>query len=87
MPLVFRALGTESLPRGARVRVRLTGSDLLTLELHATLLARIEAPAAPEAALAEPEAEDESPDAGALRLAIDLDEPAADDMPPPAAAA
>jgi exoribonuclease-2 len=76
LPLVFRALGTESLPRGARVRVRLTGRDLLTLELHAALLARIEAPAAPEAALAEPEAEDESPDAGALRLAIDLEEPA-----------
>jgi exoribonuclease-2 len=86
LPLVFRALGTESLPRGARVRVRLTGSDLLTLELHAALLARIEAPAAPEAALAEPEAEDESPDAGALRLAIDLDEPAAEDAPPAAAA-
>ncbi len=86
LPLVFRALGTESLPRGARVRVRLTGSDLLTLELHATLLARIEAPVAAEAALAEPEAEDESPDAGALRLAIDLDEPAADDAPPLAAA-
>ena len=87
LPLVFRALGTESLPRGARVRVRLTGSDLLTLELHATLLSRIEAPAAPEAALAEPEAEDESPDAGALRLAIDLDEPAvaADDAPQVAA--
>jgi exoribonuclease-2 len=86
LPLVFRALGTESLPRGARVRVRLTGSDLLTLELHATLLARIEAPAAAEAVLAEPEAEDESPDAGALRLAIDLDEPvvAADDPSPPA---
>ncbi len=87
LPLVFRALGTESLPRGARVRVRLSGSDLLTLELHATLLARIEAPAVPEAALAEPEAEDESPDAGALRLAIDLDEPAADNLPPSAAAA
>jgi exoribonuclease-2 len=86
LPLVFRALGTDSLPRGARVRVRLTGSDLLTLELHATLLARIEAPAMADAALAEPEAEDESPDAGALRLAIDLDEPAAHDTPPPAAA-
>ena len=86
LPLVFRALGTENLPRGARVRVRLTGSDLLTLELHATLLARIEAPAAAEATLAEPEAEDESPDAGALRLAIDLDEPAADDATPAATA-
>ena len=86
LPLVFRATGTESLPRGTRVRVRLSGSDLLTLELHACLLARIEAPAAADAALAEPEAEDESPDAGALRLAIDLDEPAAQDAPPAAAA-
>ena len=85
LPLVFRALGTESLPRGARVRVRLTGCDLLTLELHAALLTRIEAPAVSEAALAEPEAEDESPDAGALRLAIDLDEPAVDESPQPAA--
>jgi exoribonuclease II len=86
LPLVFRAQGTESLPRGARVRVRLTGSDLLTLELHAALVTRIEALALPDAALAEPEAEDESPDAGALRLAIDLEEPAADDAPPPASA-
>jgi exoribonuclease-2 len=89
LPLVFRAMGTESLPRGTHVRVRLTGSDLLTLELHAALLARIEAPVEPESALAEPEAEDESPEAGALRLAIELDEPAeaAAEPGPPAAAA
>ncbi|MFO1273508.1 MAG: RNB domain-containing ribonuclease [Rubrivivax sp.] len=88
LPLVFRATGTESLPRGTRVRVRLAGADLLTLELHAALLARIEAAAEPEAALAEPEAEDESPDAGALRLAIDLEEPAAaETSAPPAEAA
>jgi exoribonuclease-2 len=74
LPLVFRASGTESLARGTRVRVRLTGHDLLTLELHATLLERIDAPAEAEAALAEPEAEDESPEAGALRLAIELEE-------------
>jgi len=74
LPLVFRASGTETLPRGTRVRVRLTGHDLLTLELHATLLERIDAPAEAEAALAEPEAEDESPEAGALRLAIELEE-------------
>ena len=29
-------LGAESLPRGARVRVRITGIDLLTLDLHAS---------------------------------------------------
>ena len=78
----------SGVPEGVQASIswRLSGSDLLTLELHACLLARIEAPAAAEAALAEPEAEDESPDAGALRLAIDLDEPAAQDAPPAAAA-
>ncbi len=85
LPLVFRVPGTESLPRGSHVRARVAGIDLLTLELHATLLARVDAPPASEAALAEPEAEDESPDAGALRLAIDLEEPAAPDAPPAAA--
>jgi exoribonuclease-2 len=36
LPLVFRVPGTESLPRGSRVRVRITGIDLLTLDLHAS---------------------------------------------------
>jgi exoribonuclease-2 len=36
LPLVFRVPGTESLPRGSRVRARITGIDLLTLDLHAS---------------------------------------------------
>jgi exoribonuclease-2 len=88
LPLVFRALGTENLPRGTRVRVRIGGIDLLTLELHASLLARIEdAAATPAEAMAEPEAEDESPDAGALRLAIELEEPIVGEAAAPQAAA
>jgi len=74
LPLVFRALGCEALPRGTRVRVRLTGSDALTLELHANLLTRLDA--APPADVG---AEDESDDdaaAAPLALAIELDEPA-----------
>jgi exoribonuclease-2 len=59
------------------------GIDLLTLELHATLLARIEAATPAEAA--EPEAEDETAEAGALRLAIELDEAPAGDAAAPAA--
>jgi exoribonuclease-2 len=75
LPLVFRALGTDSLPRGTHVRVRVTGVDLLTLDLHASLLARLDdddaaGPADAEAAEAEDEAE-EAP-AGALTLAIDV---------------
>ncbi len=42
LPLVFRAAGAESLPRGAQVRVRIGGIDLLTLDLHGSLLARID---------------------------------------------
>jgi exoribonuclease-2 len=45
LPLVFRLPGTESLPRGSRVRARITGIDLLTLELFASLAARLDAPA------------------------------------------
>ena len=61
LPLVFRALGTESLPRGARVRVRITGMRPADAgpACHAAGAAST-APAAAEAALAEPEAEDES---------------------------
>ena len=85
LPLVLRALGTESLPRGARVRVRLTGSDLLTLDAWGSLVARLDAPAAgATAAGAEGEAEEEAeegedatPAAGPLALAIDLDDAAA----------
>jgi exoribonuclease-2 len=35
LPLVFRLPGTESLPRGSRVRARVTGMDLLTRSLFA----------------------------------------------------
>ncbi|HRH90167.1 MAG TPA: hypothetical protein PLO41_25250, partial [Rubrivivax sp.] len=65
-------------------RARVAGIDLLTLELHATLLARIDAATPADAPEPEPEAEaeDESAEAGALRLAIELDEaPAADAAP------
>jgi exoribonuclease-2 len=74
LPLVFKALGCEGLPRGAPVRVRITGTDALTLEVHASLLARRdETPV--QAADSEDEGDDEA-SAAALALAIDLDEQA-----------
>ena len=80
LPLVFKALGCESLPRGTQVRVRITGSDALTLEVHASLLARLDVAAGqgPSDA-AEPEDDSDSDDEAAaapLALAIDLGEPA-----------
>ncbi len=80
LPLVFRARGAETLPRGARVRVRGTGTDLLTLDLHAQVIRRIDdlAEAAMDSADegGDDAADDATEAAGPLTLAIDLDEPA-----------
>jgi exoribonuclease-2 len=71
LPLVFRATGADSLPRGAHVRVRITGTDLLTLDLHANVVARLDDVAA-AAVPAEAEADEEVDSAGPLTLAIDV---------------
>ncbi|WP_239061971.1 ribonuclease catalytic domain-containing protein [Ideonella livida] len=71
LPLVFRALGCEALDRHTRVRVRITGIDLLTLELHASLATRLDD--TPPAAGTEEEDEDSPPTSG-LTLAIDLND-------------
>ncbi|RRS06318.1 RNB domain-containing ribonuclease [Aquabacterium soli] len=73
LPLVFKALGCESLPRNAKVRVRVTGIDELTLDVHASLLTRLDDAAAPAQGDPEAESEDEVLDnAGPLTLAIDV---------------
>ena len=83
LPLVLQVAGAQALPRGTPVRVRLTACDLLTLDVHAVLLARRDEDTAEGQALGDDdEAEGE---AGPLALAIDLDpEPAdADGAGPP----
>jgi exoribonuclease-2 len=78
LPLVFRVPGTESLPRGTLVRARIEGCDLLTLEVYASLAARLDAMDADLAA----ETADDDEAAGAavpLALAIDLNEPSAEE--------
>jgi exoribonuclease-2 len=74
LPLVFRALGTESLPRGARVRVRITGTDLLTLDVFANLATRLDDPttSADDAVVDEVDADEAAASAGPLTLAIDV---------------
>ena len=77
LPLVFRALGAENLPRGARVRVRLTGHDLLTLDVHARVLGPIDlddGAAAPEPSDDADDGTEEALGAGPLTLAIDVNE-------------
>jgi exoribonuclease II len=83
LPLVFRVPGTESLPRGSRVRARVTGVDLLQLELYASLAARLDEPAA---AAEEDAAEDDAEAVGGLQIALTLDDAEAP-APLPAAAA
>jgi exoribonuclease-2 len=86
LPLVFRVPGTEALLRGSLVRARVTGIDLLTLELHATLAARLDATETPasaggaDAGDAVAEDDEEADVAQALHLAIEVgtDESASD---------
>lgn len=87
LPLVFRVVGAESLPRGAHVRVRVDATDLLTLDVHARLVARLGddddgragIDTAEFQANSETHTDDTDDDAGPLTLAIDL--PGADADP------
>ncbi|HEX5373586.1 MAG TPA: ribonuclease catalytic domain-containing protein [Aquabacterium sp.] len=75
LPLVFKALGCETLPRHTKVLVRITGIDELTLDVHASLVSRIETPEAADEGEPEGEGDDEVLDnAGPLTLAIDVNE-------------
>jgi exoribonuclease-2 len=81
LPLVFRALGAEGLPRGAHVRVKITATDLLTLDVHASVAERLDDTGAlPAEALAEEAVDDaeSSEPAGPLTLAIATDDANAD---------
>ena len=73
LPLVFKAMGCEPLPRNTRVRVRITGMDLLTLDLHASLMARLDDLSNPASAAVDDSAdEDDAQAAAPLALAFDL---------------
>jgi exoribonuclease-2 len=71
LPLVFKALGCESLPRGSHVKVRITGIDEMTLDLHASLVERLD-----EVVVEEAEGDEDELEAAAapLALAIDVNE-------------
>ena len=85
LPLVFRAVGAERLPRGAHVRVRINGTDLLTLDVHASVLQRLDdEPGAETSDSAADETDDAA--AGPLTLAIDVQGEAPEDEPAVASA-
>ncbi len=75
LPLVFKALGCDALPRGAQVRVRITGTDEMTLDVHASLIERLDGAASNNTPDAQAEADsedDEAAGSGPLTLALDL---------------
>ncbi|MFZ3160277.1 MAG: RNB domain-containing ribonuclease, partial [Rhodoferax sp.] len=71
LPLVLPVMGAQGLPRGARVRVKLGDIDLVSLDLHGTVLERLDAE--PEVFDAEEE-QDEDSVVGPITIAVDLDE-------------
>jgi exoribonuclease II len=81
LPLVFAVLGTEGLPRGARVRVRLGAIDPISLEVSGTVVERLDAAPLSAEALEE-ESEEDSELAAPLAIAVDVQaEGTADDLP------
>jgi exoribonuclease-2 len=83
LPLVFRALGCENLPRNSHVKVRITGLDELTLDVHANLVERLDAEAEPAA---DTESDEDEEPAGVLTLAIDVNDEGAEPAAPAPAA-
>ncbi len=83
LPLVLAVLGAQSLPRGARLRVKLGQIDEVALDVCATLLARLDQAAEP-AALEDDESEEI---AGPIAIAVELAESDVVSADPVAAAA
>lgn len=89
LPLVLRVGGTEGLPRGTRVRARVTRADLLTLEVFGTLVERLEVDVTMDGA-SMPSGDDEGGGDGegddddrplSLSIAVDVDDGGAEPAP------
>ena len=85
LPLVLPVLGAQNLPRGARIRVRLGAVDEITLDVHGTLIARLDDPLDPGDDGAVDEDDEESVASGPIAIAVDVNEadaPASDNPAP-----
>ena len=85
LPLVISVAGT-TVPRGARVRVKLGEIDEITLDIHGTVTERLDDPndASDDAPL-DDAAEDDDTEAGPIAIAVDVNEtdsPSADTPAP-----
>jgi exoribonuclease-2 len=71
LPLVFMVTGTQGLQRGARVRVRLGEIDEIALDVHGTVIERLDAETA-SAPTEDEGSEDEEEVAGPIAIAVDM---------------
>ncbi|MBV2163772.1 MAG: RNB domain-containing ribonuclease, partial [Comamonas sp.] len=77
LPLVVTVLGAQGMGRGARVRVRLGQVDLISLDIHGTVTARLDDPHDPgdDAPLDDEDGgEGEEVTAGPIAIAVDMNE-------------
>src|SRR3990167_4300320 len=74
LPLVFPVLGAQNLPRGARIRVRLGEIDEITLDVHGSLIERLDDPQDSSDDGPVDEAEDDDTVAGPIAIAVDVNE-------------
>jgi len=75
LPLVLPVMGAQGLPRGARVRVKLGEMDLITLDIHGTVLERLDTPVDADSTAEDATAADDDEDiAGPIAIAVDVNE-------------
>ncbi|MFD0667756.1 ribonuclease catalytic domain-containing protein [Ramlibacter sp. MAHUQ-53] len=79
LPLVLPVMGANGLARGAKVRVKLGEVDEIALDVHGTVIERLDVEPAADAAQEDAE-DDEEAVAGPIAIAVDVNEaePAAD---------
>ena len=86
LPLVVNVLGAQGMGRGARVRVKLGQVDLISLDIHGTVVARLDDPLDPsdDAPLdAEDDGDGAEVTAGPIAIAVDVNEADSPDNPTP----
>jgi exoribonuclease-2 len=73
LPLVLPVTGANGLPRGARVLIKLGDIDEVTLDIHGTVIERLDTPEMTEAEGDNGE-DDEDAGAGPIAIAVDMSE-------------
>jgi exoribonuclease-2 len=73
LPLVLPVTGANGLPRGARVLIKLGDIDEVTLDIHGTVIERLDTPETTEAE-GDTGEDDEDAGAGPIAIAVDMTE-------------